>query len=169
MAAAIDEGEVKEVFKLFDQEGGNTIKIREIGTVMRSLGLSPPEQALKEMRNEARKADTYSTERVNYDLFLAFVKRAQDLSSKEDVDANKELKGMKMGMLHFMDKIPSKQLHENPPESVKVTDLRHIMATMGEKFSEEELEEFMKDVRANCEVVDGRVNFDEFVKMIMTN
>lgn len=167
--AQLDEAEVKEVFKLFDQEGGNTIKIREIGTVMRSLGLSPPEAALKEMREEARKADTYGSDKVDYEQFQHFVKRAQEMSSKQDSDITKEVGYVKTGMLHFFDKVPAKELREAPPDTVKLTDLRHLMMTMGEKLSEDELEELMKDLRSSCEVVDGRVKFEDFVKMIMTN
>lgn len=166
---AVDETEVKETFKLFDQEGGGSIRIREIGTVMRSLGLSPPEAVLTGFRTEARKADEYGSDKVEYSMFLGFVKRASELSSKQDADMAKELKGVKTGIHHFIDKIPPKQLRESPPDTVKVADLRHLMATMGEKLSEEELEEFVKDIRASCEVVEGRVNYDEFMKMVMTN
>lgn len=41
--------ELKEVFKLFDQDGDGTITTKELGTVMRSLGQNPTEQELKHM------------------------------------------------------------------------------------------------------------------------
>lgn len=46
--------EVEEVFKLFDQDGSG-IKIKEIGTVLRSLGLAASEAQLREFRSEAEK------------------------------------------------------------------------------------------------------------------
>lgn len=35
--------EIKEVYSLFDKDGDGTIKIRELGTVMRALGRNPTE------------------------------------------------------------------------------------------------------------------------------
>src|SRR6218665_3306374 len=44
--------EFKEAFSLFDKDGDGTIKTKELGTVMRSLGQNPTEAELQDMINE---------------------------------------------------------------------------------------------------------------------
>lgn len=44
--------ECKETFKMFDRDGDGTITEKELGIVMRQLGLNPTEDELKEMIDE---------------------------------------------------------------------------------------------------------------------
>lgn len=44
--------EFKEAFKLFDEDGGGTISVEELGTVMRSLGQDPSEDELNALIEE---------------------------------------------------------------------------------------------------------------------
>jgi calmodulin len=44
--------EFKEAFALFDKDGDGTIDIKELGTVMRSLGQTPTDAELRDMINE---------------------------------------------------------------------------------------------------------------------
>eukprot|EP00930_Biecheleria_cincta_P070385 TRINITY_DN58021_c0_g1_i1.p1 TRINITY_DN58021_c0_g1~~TRINITY_DN58021_c0_g1_i1.p1 ORF type:complete len:186 (-),score=50.39 TRINITY_DN58021_c0_g1_i1:91-579(-) len=160
--AAIPDEEVQEVFKLFDQDGSG-IKIKEIGTVMRSLGVSVSQAQLGEFRAEAEKKDnTY----LEFADFLGFVKRAETVEAGKSSDMAKEMAGMKVGLLHFFDKMSSKQIRESPPDNVKIADIKHILSSVGEKMTEEEIEEMTREVRANCKIQDGRVNFDDFVNLL---
>lgn len=44
--------EFKEAFSFFDRDGDGTISVKELGTVMRSLGENPTDVELKDMINE---------------------------------------------------------------------------------------------------------------------
>lgn len=46
-----------------------------------------------------------------------------------------------------------------------VMQLRHVMINLGEKLSDEEVEQMIKEADLDG---DGQVNYDEFVKMMMT-
>lgn len=46
-----------------------------------------------------------------------------------------------------------------------VVQLRHVMINLGEKLSDEEVEQMIKEADMDG---DGQVDFDEFVKMMMT-
>lgn len=162
--AVPEQEEIHEVFKLFDQDGSG-IKIKEIGTVMRSLGIAASEAQLREFAVEAAKKDgTY----VQFPDFNSYVKRAQTVEADKHVDVAKEMQGMKVGLLHFFDKMSQKQIRESPPETVKINDLKHLLSSVGEKMTEEELEEFARELRGSCRIQDGRVDFDDFVKLLQT-
>uniref|UniRef100_A0A7S0AIB1 Calmodulin n=1 Tax=Pyrodinium bahamense TaxID=73915 RepID=A0A7S0AIB1_9DINO len=160
--AVPEEAEIHEVFKLFDQEGSG-IKIKEIGTVMRSLGLAAPEAQLREFVAEAAKKDS---NHVQFSDFMGYVRRAQTMEADKSVDVAKEMQGMKNGIGHFFDKLSHKQIRENPPDMVKIADIKHLLSSVGEKMAEEEIEEMAREIRNSCRIQDGRVSFDDFVKML---
>ncbi|CAE7284104.1 PCM1 [Symbiodinium pilosum] len=145
---AVPDEEIEEVFKLFDQDGSG-IKIKEIGTVMRSLGLAASEAQLREFRVEAEKKDPAF---VQFPDFLGYVKRMETVEATKSSDVAKELEGMKVGLLYFFDKLTSKQIRESPPDSIKMADLKHIMSSVGEKMTEEEIEEMAREIRASCKM-----------------
>ena len=50
--------EFKEAFSLFDKDGDGSITVKELGTVMRSLGQNPTEAELQDMVNSTVVAHT---------------------------------------------------------------------------------------------------------------
>lgn len=44
--------EFKDAFLVYDKDGDGTMSIKELGSVMRSLGQNPTEQELQDMINE---------------------------------------------------------------------------------------------------------------------
>ncbi|CAK0884837.1 unnamed protein product [Prorocentrum cordatum] len=160
MASAVPETEIREVFKLFDSEGGG-IKIKEIGTVMRSLGIACPEAMLRVFNEEATKRGST----CSFGDFLAYFRRAEAEEVNNATDVAKEMQGLKTGLNRYYEKMSIKQAKEAGPDMVKLADLKHVMSIMGEKLSEEEVEEMARDIRTTCKVEDGRVSFDDFVNL----
>eukprot|EP00929_Paragymnodinium_shiwhaense_P121437 TRINITY_DN93667_c0_g1_i1.p1 TRINITY_DN93667_c0_g1~~TRINITY_DN93667_c0_g1_i1.p1 ORF type:complete len:162 (-),score=67.51 TRINITY_DN93667_c0_g1_i1:338-823(-) len=159
---SLSEDDVKEVFKLFDQDGSG-IKIKEIGTVLRSLGLSAKEASLRLYSEDAQKKDKNF---VQFGDFMNYVKQAQTEETDNVIDVAKELEGMKLGIHHFFDKLPAKQIRDSPPEMVKIADLKHLLSSVGEKMTEEECEDMAREIRNVCKVEDGKVKFADFVEML---
>eukprot|EP00405_Crypthecodinium_cohnii_P000407 CAMPEP_0194761822 /NCGR_PEP_ID=MMETSP0323_2-20130528/14457_1 /TAXON_ID=2866 ORGANISM="Crypthecodinium cohnii, Strain Seligo" /NCGR_SAMPLE_ID=MMETSP0323_2 /ASSEMBLY_ACC=CAM_ASM_000346 /LENGTH=163 /DNA_ID=CAMNT_0039683729 /DNA_START=86 /DNA_END=577 /DNA_ORIENTATION=+ len=157
-----NEAEMEEVFKLFDQEGTG-IKVKEIGTVMRSLGIAASETQLQDFIKEAAASNTTH---VTFQEFVAYCQKCQASEAGKSVNVSEEMQGMKLGIMRFFDKLSPKQIRESPPEDVKIADLKHLLSACGEKMSEEELEEMAKNIRNNCRTTDGRVNFEDFVKLL---
>ncbi|CAE8722445.1 unnamed protein product, partial [Polarella glacialis] len=112
---AVPEEEIHEVFKLFDQDGGG-IKIKEIGTVLRSLGLAASEDQVREFIADAKTKDPNA---VQFPDFMEYVKRSEAMEATKSGDVAKEMAGMKTGILHFFDKLSTKTMRESPPDSVK--------------------------------------------------
>merc|ERR1719471_2658749 len=48
----------KQMFMMFDKDGDGTVSTKELGAVMRSIGLYPTEEELEEMIDEADKDDS---------------------------------------------------------------------------------------------------------------
>merc|ERR1711953_1451618 len=133
---------------------------------MRSLGLATTEKQLREYVAEASKKDKNF---VQFSDFIGYVREAQKVEASQTTgDIATEMAGMKIGILHFFDKLNSKQIRDSPPDSVKVADIKHILSSVGEKMSEEELEDMAREIRKTCKVEDNRVKFDDFVNMLQT-
>nr|POE67941.1 calmodulin-like protein 8 [Quercus suber] len=48
---------------------------------------------------------------------------------------------------------------------ISATELRHVMINLGEKLTDEEVEQMIREADLDG---DGQVNYEEFVKMMMT-
>jgi len=137
--------EFKEAFTLFDKDGDGNITTKELGTVMRSLGQNPTEAELKDMIEEVD-ADVNGT--IDFPEFLTMMARKmQDTDTEEDIRES----------FRVFDK--------DGNGFISAAELRHVMTTLGEKLSEEEVEEMIREADVDG---DGQINYDEFVKMMVS-
>nr|CCA27734.1 calmodulin putative [Albugo laibachii Nc14] len=138
--------EFKEAFSLFDKDGDGTITTKELGTVMRSLGQNPTEAELQDMINEVD-ADGNGT--IDFPEFLTMMSRKM-----KDTDAEEEIRNA----FQVFDK--------NLDGFITPAELRHIMTNLGEKLTDEEVDEMIREADLDG---DGQINYEEFVKMMMSN
>ncbi|CCI42495.1 hypothetical protein ABG067_006984 [Albugo candida] len=138
--------EFKEAFSLFDKDGDGTITTKELGTVMRSLGQNPTEAELQDMINEVD-ADGNGT--IDFPEFLTMMSRKM-----KDTDAEEEIRNA----FQVFDK--------NLDGFITPAELRHIMTNLGEKLTDEEVDEMIREADLDG---DGKINYEEFVKMMMSN
>merc|ERR1712113_1051360 len=103
---------------------------------------------------------------VQFSDFISFVKRAQSHEASKSVDFDKEMKGLHEGIKHFCDKLTQKQSRETNADMVKISDIKHLLSAVGDKMSEEELEEMSREMRASCRIQDGRVSFEDLVRLL---
>ncbi|XP_037026495.1 calmodulin-A-like isoform X2 [Bradysia coprophila] len=136
--------EFKEAFMLFDKDEDGTITMAELGVVMRSLGQRPTETELRDMVNEV---DQDGNGTIEFNEFLQMMSKKMKGADGED-----ELKEA----FRVFDK--------NKDGLISSVELRHVMTNLGEKLSEEEVDDMIKEADMDG---DGMVNYDEFV-MILT-
>ncbi|PHJ19009.1 calmodulin [Cystoisospora suis] len=136
--------EFKEAFSLFDKDGDGTITTKELGTVMRSLGQNPTEAELQDMINEVD-ADGNGT--IDFPEFLTLMARKM-----KDTDTEEEL-------------IEAFKVFDRDGNGfISAAELRHVMTNLGEKLTDEEVDEMIREADVDG---DGQINYEEFVKMMM--
>ncbi|KAK1302661.1 hypothetical protein QJS10_CPB12g01608 [Acorus calamus] len=136
--------EFKEAFSLFDKDGDGCITTKELGTVMRSLGQNPTEAELQDMINEVD-ADQNGT--IDFPEFLNLMARKM-----KDTDSEEELKEA------------FKVFDKDQNGFISAAELRHVMTNLGEKLTDEEVDEMIREADVDG---DGQVNYEEFVRMML--
>nr|UPU99500.1 jGCaMP8f [synthetic construct] len=135
--------EFKEAFSLFDKDGDGTITTKELGTVMRSLGLNPTEAELQDMINEVD-ADGDGT--IDFPEFLTMM--ARKMKYRDTEEEIREAFGV---------------FDKDGNGYISAAELRHVMTNLGEKLTDEEVDEMIREADIDG---DGQVNYEEFVQMM---
>ena len=122
-----------------------TITTKELGTVMRSLGQNPTEAELADMINEV---DADGNGNIDFPEFLTMMARKM-----KDTDSEEEI----LEAFKVFDK--------DGNGFISAAELRHIMTNLGEKLTDEEVDEMIREADVDG---DGQINYEEFVKMMMS-
>nr|CCC93062.1 EF hand containing protein [Trypanosoma congolense IL3000] len=126
---------MKEAFELLQRDG--KIPKAAIPTALRAAGLNPSEEKLREIMETASDLDMSGYE--------AIVTKHYDKT--DTVEAVKEA-------FRVFDK--------NNNGTVSVAEFRHIMTTMGEKYTEEEFRDLIQGFDDN-----GVIRYDKFVEKML--
>eukprot|EP01121_Diplochlamys_sp_Union-15-3_P010048 TRINITY_DN2777_c0_g1_i1.p1 TRINITY_DN2777_c0_g1~~TRINITY_DN2777_c0_g1_i1.p1 ORF type:complete len:150 (+),score=46.84 TRINITY_DN2777_c0_g1_i1:53-502(+) len=137
--------EFKEAFSLFDKDGDGAITTKELGTVMRSLGQNPTEADLEEMIKEV---DQDKSGTIDFPEFLTMM--AKQMKNEDTEEEIREA---------------FKVFDKDGNGFISAAELRHVMTNLGEKLSEEEVDEMIKEADVDN---DGQINYEEFVKMMLS-
>ncbi|KAI6186410.1 Calmodulin [Aphelenchoides besseyi] len=154
--------EFREAFMMFDKDGNGTISTKELGVAMRSLGQNPTEQEILEMINEVDIDGNGQIEFPEFwqDLlvisFGAFSVMMKRMMKETDSEMIREA---------FRNKAKAKlQVFDKDGNGViTAQEFRYFMIHMGNNFSEQEVDEMIKEVDVDG---DGDINYEEFVKMM---
>lgn len=137
---------IKEAFSLFDKDGDGIIDINLLGLLVRSLNQYPTESEIDEMKKEV---DPDMTNKIDFPEFLSLMARKQ-----KDTDPEEEL----LEAFRILDK--------NAAGFINAQELQHNQTHSGEKFTNEEAAEMIKEGMA----ISGgeKIDYEEFVKVITT-
>ena len=133
------------LFDLFDKDSSGTITTKELGTVMRNLGQNPSEEELKQL---IREVDLNGDGTIDFKEFLCLMVKKMDDSDidQELQDAFKFFDGDKDGYITSL-------------------ELRNAMNNLGDEYTPEEAEEMIKEGDLDN---DGKISFDEFMKIVLS-
>jgi calmodulin len=136
--------EFKEAFEIFDKNKDGYITIKELGEIMKNLGQSPTEAELTDMINEV---DIDGNGNIDFKEFIGLMARKM-----RDTDTEEEL-------------IEAFKVFDRDGNGlISATELKHVMVSLGEKISDEEVDEMVKEADIDG---DGYINYEEFVRMII--
>lgn len=133
--------EYKEAFLLFDKDLSGKISVDEIAKVLKSFGQDMTQDEVKHMIADL---DEDASGELDFDEFITFMQRTQ----VEDVSEEEEI----IRAFQTFDKDGNGYL--------SCAEFKHILVNLGDRFTEEEVEEIYKEADLNH---DGKLDYREFV------
>jgi len=133
----------QETFSLFDNRGDGKIFAHQLGEVLRAMGQNPTEA-------EVRKCGYTNDQdyRLTFEQFLpvlSTVSKNRDTSTLDDF-----IEGFRV-------------FDKEQNGTISSAELRHLLTSLGERMSDEEVSELM----IGHEDAQGNVNYEDFVKNVI--
>ncbi|XP_071529917.1 uncharacterized protein [Panulirus ornatus] len=131
--------EAKECFAIYSREG--KMPIGDLGKALRSLGINPTNSDIKKLI-----AEIGSPSSLNFDIFMSVL-------SKDFVNDTAEEIREAFGVFD-----------KDGSGYISASELRHILMTMGERLSQDEVEIIIREADIDEE---GQIHYEQFVQMMI--
>jgi len=142
---ALQRLELKEAFDEFDKDGSGTITTKELLPVLRSIGQNPTEDEILGLVIEY---DVNGDGTIDFDEFIEMMTK----HTQETVDQTAEMREA------------FKIFDRDGNGYIDLKELKSVITRMGEAFSDIEADEIFRAADLNG---DGKLDYDEFVQMIL--
>ncbi|XP_078619594.1 neo-calmodulin-like isoform X3 [Branchiostoma floridae x Branchiostoma japonicum] len=145
--------ELREAFCAVDRDNDGTITIKELGTLMRSLGQNPTENEMEDISNDV---DPDGEGAINFVDFLHVMAKRQSDTEREDElrAAFRAFDADNNGYIEYF--YYSYTMHK--------TELRNVMTDICDDITREDIDEMFQHFDRNG---DGRIKYEEFISSVM--
>ena len=136
----------QDAFEMFDKDKDGTITAKELANVMETLTGEKP--SLDEINSMIKEVDLNSDGKIELEEFITLMmKNSPDTQQEEEV----------INAFRVFDKEGN--------GLIQTDELKHIMMTIGDKMTEDEADEMIHEADIDG---DGTINYEEFVRMMIT-
>jgi len=135
--------ELKEAFTAFDKNGDGKITAGEIEDLLKTMGLAPSKEEIKDMLNEL---DIDQNGCIDFSEFVTMMTKDTKTKNAEE----EMLEAFKM-------------FDKDGNGNISATELKQVMTNLGEKLSDSDIDLMIKQADIDG---DGQINYGEFVKMM---
>ena len=150
--AAIKKKEVfksiKEGFALFDRDGKGMCDVREIGTIVRHLGICPTEIELRDLITECEEEEP--TGFIRFERFERMMSRVL-LENQYPRDSEEKL------LRAFRTLDPDNKGY------IEAEKIRTLLTTHGERFSQEEMDDMLS---CGSDAESGHFHYEDYVMQV---
>jgi len=137
--------EFREAFMLFDYNKTGRVSARDIGPIVRSVGLKPTEAEIHTIAN--------TVQQMGGDVDLA---TCMELVTAHCTNPPNERPEVYREMFSIYDK--------DNRGTISVAEMRHLLTSVGEKLTDEEADQLLKV--SGC-VQNGQVQYDKFIQVVL--
>ncbi|CAD5221462.1 unnamed protein product [Bursaphelenchus xylophilus] len=134
----------REIFAYFDTKGDEKIAVSQVGDVLRALGQNPTQTEISKCCEHWQNPETRITFEDFVPIFQTVGKNRSNISFEEFVE----------GLSHF---------DMEGTGTIKVAELRHLLTTLGERLSDEEVDQLISGQGDP----NGHVNIADFVRTVL--
>ncbi|XP_036869592.2 dynein regulatory complex protein 8 [Manis javanica] len=149
LAVAEFHKKIKEAFEVFDHESNNTVDMREIGTIIRSLGCYPTEGELHDLIAEIEEEEP--TGYIRYEKFLPVMTKILQERRYRPIPEDILLRAFEV-------------LDQSKCGFLTKEELIKYMTEEGEPFSQEEMEEMLS---AAIDPESNSVHYKDYITMMV--
>ncbi|XP_063430894.1 uncharacterized protein LOC134712857 [Mytilus trossulus] len=176
------EEEIREAFKVFDNDGNGTISSNDLRQIMTTFGDKLPDDEIAEFKEAFSLFDKDGDGTISSaELGVVMRSLGQNPSEQELTDLVNEVDIDGNGIIDFQEFLTmmAKKMKDTDTEeeireafrvfdkdgsgSISANDLRHIMTNLGDKLPDEEVDEMIQEADLDG---DGQIDYIEFVKMM---
>jgi Ca2+-binding EF-hand superfamily protein len=154
----------KEAFSLFDKRGTGRVALESLGDLLRACGQNPTLAEIRDLEKQAGgdcercfftpigKSLFTNSRPVDFDSFSKILNRPNGF--RDPGEPEEYCRGFQV-------------FDKDMTGFIGVGQLRYILTNLGEKMSDEEVDELLKGV--NVDTSSGEINYVELVRTILAN
>ena len=135
--------EYRNTFDLFDKDKDGIITINELEDVLKAEGIFPTKSKIEEIKNEI------SSELQGKIEFNKFIEILQNLEKQNP---------KKEDLIEII-----KQFDTNNKGTIKISELKEALTTMGDKIEEKVFDEIMKMMK----IEDDEIEYESFIEKLI--
>ena len=136
--------EYQDLFDSYDLNKNGKIERKEMKTILKKLGKEGTEEEIEQIWKSMNKIESDST--ISFNDFIEFIKRfnlSKNTMSTDDI----------INAFQIFDR--------NHDGTISINEFKHILMDLGQKFSEDEVNEIITEIDLDN---NGKINYRDFVE-----